>query len=452
MLTELLIVLALVLANGLFAGAEIALLSVRNSKVQDGKNRRDRRAFAVQALRDQPERFLATVQIGITVIGSAAAAFGGASIAQTLTPVMERVFGKSGEQVAFALVIIAISFLSLVLGELVPKSLALRYSDHYAFFVSRPLLALAKIARPLVWFLTWCSNLVLRLFGDRTSFTESRVSRDELKQLVVEAARTGSLDPKSSEIAARALELGDVAVAEVMVRRDRIVGIPHTAGPDEVQRVLLEEGHSRMPVYEGELDRVIGYVVARDVLAVAWERGLVVLSDIVRPVFTVPVTARINVVLREMQARRIQIAMVVDEAGGVAGLVTMEDLVEELVGDIFGEHDTPDEIVHLESAHSALVAGWVPIRKVNRLLDTALPIARDSTTIAGLCMSLALAIPPVGARLPVHDGTVIEVVDASPRRVRMVRIHHHQRRAEDELEPGAEPQREAASERETETA
>jgi putative hemolysin len=316
-----------------------------------------------------------------------------------------------------------VSFLSLVLGELVPKSLALRYSNGYAFFIGRPLLGLSRLMRPMVWLLTACSNVVLRMFGDKTSFTEARMSRDELRELVEEAAKTGSVDQGASEIAARALELPDVAVAEVMIRRDKIVAIRRDAPPAEVQRVLLEEGHSRTPVYDGDLDRIIGYVVARDVLALAWERNLVAFEDIVRPLFVVPLNARIVSVLREMQAKRIQIAIVVDEHRGTAGLVTIEDLVEELVGDIFEEHELPEATLRVDPDGSALVPGWMPTRKVNRLLHTDLPIALDSMTMAGLCMAIALTVPAAGSKLTAPDGSVLEVVETSPRRVRTVRVH-----------------------------
>ena len=420
---ELLVLLALVIANGLFAGAEIAILTASKATIEQRASARDRRGLAVRMLREQPERFLATVQIGITVIGAAAAAFGGASIAADLAPHLGWLFGDSAHQVAMVLVVALVSFLSLVLGELVPKSLALRYANGYALLIGRWLWRLARVMRPLVWFLTACSNLVLRLFGDRTSFTEARMSRDELRELVQEAAKTGSVDASSSEIAARALEFGDVMVAEVMVRRDKIAAIRRDAAPEEVQRVLLEEGHSRMPVYEGTVDHIIGYVVARDVLALAWERNLVALDDIVRPLIYVPLTSRISTALREMQATRIQIAVVVDEHGGTVGLVTIEDLVEELVGDIFGENELPEANVQLEPEGTAIVPGWLPTRKVNRALHTSLPISRESTTIAGLCMMLALAVPPVGSKLTAPDGTVLEVTEASPRRVRTVRVH-----------------------------
>src|SRR5690606_8206216 len=154
--------------------------------------------------------------------------------------------------------------------------------------------------------------------------------------------------------------LGDIRVAEVMVRRDRIIAVGSDSSPDELQRILLEEGHNRVPVFDGDIDRVIGYVVARHVLALAWERNLIALPDIVRPLIYVPLNARVTAVLREMQAKRIQIAMVVDEHGGTAGLVTIEDLVEELVGDILGEHDLPEETFQVEPDGSALVPAWVP--------------------------------------------------------------------------------------------
>jgi putative hemolysin len=422
MVTEIMILLALVAANGLFAGAEIAVLTSGKAKLQQRVARRDGAALAVAALRDQPERFLATVQIGITVISAAAAAFGGSRMAGDLEPALAPLFGAYAEEVAFGLVIALVSFLSLVLGELVPKSLALRYADGYALAIGRPLLGISRIARPVVWLLTACSNAVLRLFGDRTSFTEARVSREELRHMVEEAAKAGSVDARSGEIAARALELADVMVSEVMVRRSQIVAIRRGASAEEVQRVLLEEGHSRMPVYDGELDHVIGYIVARDVLALAWEGGLVTVDDIIRPIIAIAPTARVSAALRDLQTRRTQIAVVVDEHGGVAGLVTMEDLVEEIVGEIVGEEEQPERAIEAQPDGSALVPGWLPIRKLNRALGLDLPIAREATTIAGLCMAIALAVPAAGARMRTPDGTQLEIVDASPRRVRMVRV------------------------------
>lgn len=425
MTLELLIIVALILANGLFAGAEIAVLSVRKTKVQERAERHDRRALALQSLHHEPERFLATVQIGITVVSTAAAAFGGASIARSLTPVMAGLgLGTRADDVAFAIVIALVSFLSLILGELVPKSLALRYSDGYSFLVGRPLLALSRLVAPLVRLLTWCSNLVLRFFGDRTSFVESRVSREEVRQLVNEAAKTGSVDQSSSEIVNRALELDEVTVAEMMVPREQIVALPRDATPEQIEHAVGGDSYSRIPVYERELDQMVGYVVSRDVLAALWAGKPVRLGEMMRPLLAVPLVARATTALRQMQARRSHIAIVVDEHGLVAGLVSIEDLVEEVVGDIKNEDEDDTELFQSEPTGTTLVPGWVPVRRINRALHLDLPINRDSTTVAGLCLSLALAMPRVGEKLQAPDGTTLEIVDRSSRRIRMIRLHH----------------------------
>ncbi len=344
--SELLIVVGLLMANGLFAGAEIAVLSVRKTRLRELARRKDRRALAVTKLRDTPERFLATVQIAMTLLGTTAAAVGGARMEHSLEPTYTRLgAGSWSPSLSFATIIALVTFLELVIGELVPKSLGLRYSDRYSGFVARPLLALSQLMRPLVWLLTLVSNLVLRIFGDRTTFTEARLSKDELQQLVEEAAKTGSVDPRASEIASRALGFGEVTVAEVMVPRNRVVALRRSSPAEEVQRTILEEGHTRMPVYDGNIDNITGYVVARDVLAIVWEKGLVVLEDILRPAHKVPESTRALDLLREMQRRRTQMAIVIDDNGGLSGLVTTEDLIEELVGDIMNEDDVPESLL-----------------------------------------------------------------------------------------------------------
>jgi putative hemolysin len=378
----------------------------------------------VKRLRDEPERFLATVQIGITIVGSTAAAFGGAALAGRLAPYLSHVpfLRDHADPVALALVVAIVSFLSLVLGELVPKSIALRASERYALAVARPLLALSSLARPLVWLLTAASNAVLRPFGDRTTFTEARLSVEEIEQLVDEAGRAGALDAPTAEITSRALAFRDLTASDVMVPRSRIVALPRTAGPEELKRRLLEEGRSRMPVYDGSLDEIVGYVVAKDLAAMAWERQLLVLHDLVRPVLFVPESARAVHVLRELQRRRTQLAVVVDEHGGVAGLLTLEDLVEELVGEIVGEREQPEALYQPEPGGTALVRGDAPIREVNRALHLELPEGEGYTTIAGLCIALAGSLPERGTRLRAPDGTQVEVLEASPRVVRVVRL------------------------------
>ena len=380
-------------------------------------------ARAVARLRSEPERFLATVQIAMTVVGVAASAFGGAQVAARLAVALRRLgAGDASEQLALALVVALISFLTIVLGELVPKSLALRSAEGYALLAGRPLRGLSWLARPLVWVLTASSNAVLRLFGDRTTFTEARLSPSELQQLLEEATTTGGLNQQTGEIASRAFDLEKLSVGAVMVTRSRMVMIPRDIETRELTRVLGESGHARLPVYEGARDNVVGYVTARDVFAQLYATQTVALGEILRAAYFVPESVAALVTLRELQRRRMHLAIVVDEQGGLTGLVTIEDMLEELVGEITQEHEMPPSIMKPEPDGSYLLEGATPIRDINRALDLSLPHGADASTIAGLAIRLAGVIPRVGEALALEGGTTIEVVTATPRKVQSVRL------------------------------
>jgi magnesium and cobalt exporter, CNNM family len=424
-LTELIIIVALVLASGVFAGAEIAIVAVRNTRLQELAEEGRRSAKSVLALRKEPERFLATVQIGITVIGATAAAFGGATIAERIAPWLARIdwLAQHAERLALGLVVVVVSYLSIVLGELVPKSLALRSAERYALLVAKPLLALSWIARPLVWIFSASANVLLRPFGDTTNFTETRHSAEELQTIVEEAAKAGTIHPEAGEIAARALELPELRVSDVMVPRQTVIMIPQNAPPEELRRILREHKHSRLPIYEGHIDNVVGYVSTKDLLAVALEEKPIVLSEIVRKPFFVPESKQAVELLKEMRARRLPFAIVVDEQGGISGIVTLEDLVEELVGDIFSEHSRQvTQQIKKETGGSAIVSGATPIREINRRLGVELPEDGDWTTVAGLSLALAGRVPTMGEVLQVPNGVTLEMIDVSPRRVRAVRV------------------------------
>jgi len=206
-----------------------------------------------------------------------------------------------------------------------------------------------------------------------------------------------------------------------MVPRHKIVALPIDAPPERIRHVLLEQGRSRLPVFRETLDGVLGYVKAKDLAALAWEGRLLVLADLVRPALFVPGSAPAVRVLREMQQKRTPLAMVVDEHGGVAGLLTLEDLVEELIGEVSDEEESPEVLVRREPDGAALVAGHAPLREVNRLLDLALPEGESYSTVAGLCIALSGAVPERGARLDAGAAT-LEVVEATPRLVVQVRI------------------------------
>lgn len=365
------------------------------------------------------------MRIAVTVLAASAAALAGAALTDRIAPHLARVpvLAPHAAQIALVLVVAFVCYSSIVVGELVPKSLALRSAERYALLLARPLLWLSIVARPLVWIFTLSSNAILRPLGDRTTFAETHPSAEELQQLVSEAAKSGAIDPGVGEIASRALEFADLTAADVMVPRQEVVLVPRNAPLADIQRILLEHAHTRVPVYQDHIDNVVGYISVKDVLALAWEHKLIVLEDLMRPAHFVPETKRAADLVREMREQHVPLMIVVDEQGGMSGIVTFEDVVEELVGEMFSEHrrDAPQAIVQLEDG-SAVVAGTTPVRDVNRQLGLALPDDGDFITIAGLCLARAHRIPRSGDTVRVSQTLVIEVLDASPRCVRTVKL------------------------------
>lgn len=409
--------------NGVFSAAEMAVVSLRTSRLTALLASGSTRARAVKQLREHPERFLATVQIGITVVGAVASAFGGANVAERIQPLLQPFIGRHAAPVALTLVVAVVSYLSLVVGELIPKSLALRFGEAYALWIAKPLLALSWLARPLVWFLTASSNVVLRLFGDRTTFIESRISPEELQHLVDEASEAGAVDPGAGEIASRAIDFADLTAAQVMVPRSKVVVLSQSAPEDEVRRVVLSKGHMRMPVHDGAIDNVIGYVNVKDILARSLANEPIDLKNILRPAYFIAETMRAVELLNEMKRRRMQLAVVVDENGALSGIITLQDLVEELVGEIRNEHDAvAPELIRPEADGAFLIDGQAPVREVNRHLDLNLPVGEGWSTIAGLCIDLCGRIPSVGTVVRTPDGASLEITEATPRQVRAVRL------------------------------
>lgn len=423
MLVEFFVILVLVLVNGLFAGAEIALVSIDRVQLSKLMDERPRTGRLIDHLRRDPERLFATVQIVITVVGATAGAFGGATFARDLTPLLVPMFGRHADNVSLALAVGVISYLSLVLGELVPKSLALRHAQGYSRLVAPILTWLTKAAKPLVWFLTQTSNLALLVFGDKTTFTETRLSPAELRLLVDEATRVGSIDAQVGEIASRAFDFSELTAGEVMIPRTRVVGLDRTATVEEVKVAVLEHGHSRLPVYEEDLDRIVGYVHYKDLLGLAWEGRLFVLEDLIRPPYFVSEAMPAATLLHEMRQRRVQLAIVLDEHGGTAGIVTLDDLIEELVGEVFGEvHAKTPPWIRRNDDGSVIVRGDVPIRELNRELELELPEGDTFSTLGGLTMYLAKGVPSTGEHLETEAGVRLIVEKASERSVEFVRV------------------------------
>ncbi|MBX3262500.1 MAG: HlyC/CorC family transporter [Labilithrix sp.] len=418
---QVLVIFGLTLLNAFFAGAEIAILAVRKTRLRELAEEGHRAARTALRLREEPERFLATVQIGITVVGATAGAFGGAVLEQPLATLLRRVgLGVASEKLAFALVVALISVLSVVVGELVPKSLALRYSEQVALRVSSPLFVLSRIARPIVWFLTAAANLVLRPFRDRTTFTEARLSPEELRQLVEEATAAGTVDPDTGTIASRAIDLGNLKAYSVMAPRAEIAWIPVDATESAVASLLRERPHARYPVVDGA-QHPMGYVLAYELYAQLLDRRLD-LRSLLRDIPAFPEGAPAVEVLRALQRARSEIGLIVDETGSASGLVSIEMLAEELFGEIAGEREKVVPAITAAGEGAYDVRGDAPLHEINRDLGLELPIEPSASTLGGLVLAVHGSFPEPGARVVLPGDVGAEVLEVSGRRVALVRL------------------------------
>jgi putative hemolysin len=401
---EFAIIVVLILGNGFFAGAELALVSVRRGRVAQLAAAGDRRARLVEQLQDDPHRFLATVQVGVTLVGTMASAVGGATAIEVLKPVFQQaplaVVRDAAEPLALFLVVGLIAYLSLILGELVPKALALEYTERVALRVARPISFLARSGGLAVAFLTLSSKGVLALLGVKSKGEQAFITKEEIRHLVAESLESGEVTVEEQEFIHNVFEFAQTQVREVMVPRPRIVGLDLDRPRQESLRTIMNSPYSRYPVYRGDVENVIGFVHARDLLGqvvAAPERSI---EELLRPAYFVPEAKKIDVLLREMQRRRLHMALVVDEYGALSGLATTEDLLEELVGEIEDEHDAEDRprIKRLGDGAYSLDA-LLSLNDLEGLLGVRFEDDLPCDTLAGLVLHLLGRFPEAGEQL-----------------------------------------------------
>jgi putative hemolysin len=425
---ELLIVLLLILANGFFAGAELAIVSVRRGRIAQLAAEGNRRAAAVEQLLSDPHRFLATVQIGVTLVGTMASAVGGAAAIQVIKPIIQqvpvRVVSNAAEPLALFLVVGFVSYFSLILGELVPKALALEHSERIALGVARPIRFLARIGGVAVFFLTLSSRSVLALLGVHGKGERAFVTKEEIQQLIAEGRETGAVTPGEQELIRNIFEFSQTQVREVMVPRPRIVGLDLAQSREEILKVVLDGQYSRYPVYRGEIENVIGFIHAKDLLGRAVQTPDFELESLIRPSFFVPEAKRVNGLLREMQRRHLHMAMVVDEYGSLSGVVTTEDLLEELVGEIEDEHDVsePQRIQRLKDG-GYLVDALISLNDLEDLLGVRFAEGQPYDTLAGLILFKLGHFPVAGERVEWGDYllTCVKVTQMAIQKVKIER-------------------------------
>jgi len=417
-LLELLVVVFLVLLNGVFSLSELAVVSARRSRLRSMAEEGRSGAQAALALAADPGRFLSTVQIGITLVGVLAGAFSGSALGGRLSAWLAGlgVPQNIADPLGFGAVVALVTYLSIVVGELVPKRLALSNAEGLACTVAPLMTVVSRVAAPLGWLLDNSTSLIFRLLG-RGEDPEERVTEEDVRALVAEAERHGSIETAERQMIAGVLRLGERPVRGVMTPRGEVDWIDVAAGETAAHEVLMRTSHSRLPVGDGSPDRMIGVVQSRELLAAMLRGEALDIRARARVAPVIPDTAEALDVLARLREAEVPVALVHDEYGNFEGLVTPTDLTGAIVGEFRSDVDAGEEPPAVQREDGSwLLAGWLPADEMAETLKLPLPAERDYQTTAGFMLEVMKRLPRVGEAVEV-EGWRFEVVDLDGRRI-----------------------------------
>jgi putative hemolysin len=402
---ELIAIAVLLGINAFLAASETSLISVSKARMRGLAEDGNRAARCVLGLIETPARFLAIIQIGITIAGFFAAAFGAVTLSDKFEGVVAKIplgfIERNAGAISLITITLLLSFLSIVLGELVPKTLAVHRADSIALVVARPVEFLAKVMRPLVLLLTWMTNVILRLLGSHERANMPSVSEAEILAMLEAAEDEGVVEPGEAELVEEALEFGDIQVRSVMIPRVDVTTIPADTSAGDAMKLFIKTGFSRLPVYRETPDDILGILHIKDVVRLLYDNpGAASLraAELVRPAYVVPETRAIDDLLHDLRAKRTHMALVADEYGGLAGVVTLEDLIEELVGEIADEFDPGYEPITQLEEHVFAVDGRLSLLDLLDRLDVDKGVLSEveAESVGGLIGDVLERIPAVG--------------------------------------------------------
>jgi putative hemolysin len=426
--SELLLLAVLIALNAFFSASEIAVISVPKLRLKQLIEDGNKTAQVLFNLADDSSRFLATIQIGVTLMGFLASATAAIRLSAGLAELIARipVLESAAEGLAVASITIMLALITLVLGELVPKSIGLAHSERIALAVARPIEFLARLAKPLVRFLVWITNLIAKPFGGQPRRGMPIVTEEEIKTLVDAGEEGGVIEEEEKEMIYSIFEYTDTVAREVMVPRMDVLAIEVETPLLEALDAVIHHNHSRVPVYQDSIDNIVGILYAKDLLKVLHERGRagandVRVANILRPAAFTPESKKVSELFAEMQKRRIHMAIVIDEYGGTAGIVTIEDILEEIVGEIQDEYDQAEELeIQPAGENEWLINARANLSDINDALHVHFPLA-EADTLGGFIYLQLGKVPLPGDEVR-HENALLKVINVAGRRIGKVRV------------------------------
>ncbi|MEA4893522.1 MAG: hemolysin family protein [Peptococcaceae bacterium] len=446
---RLLVLLVLIAINAFFAMTEIAVISVNDNKIRRMAEEGDEKAKGLLHLINEPGQFLSTIQVGVTFAGFLASAYAADSFSDSLAEfvVEHTAFANVAlvDTICLVLITILLSYVTLVFGELVPKQIGMHKAESIAFGSSGAIRLIGRFLKPFVFILTKSCNLVLRLFGVDPDAEPEHVTEEEIRMMVDIGEEKGSIARDEKELITNVFEFNNKEAADVMTHRTDLYMLWIDDTPEEIQKEILESGFTRYPVYDEDHDDIIGILHLRDYLSNMLEKEPKPLRELLRPAYFVPEQVPTDVLFRDMQQKKIHIAVVVDEYGGTRGVVTMEDLVEEIVGNIYDEYDETPQTMQQIDEKTWRLPGSTELEELEELFDVRLP-QDEVDTLGGLVFSQLRTIPEDGSK-PVIEayGLRIQVEEVLDRRVEQAlvsRLEKPEEETEEENENGQNEGRE----------
>lgn len=425
-LPQIILILFLVLCNAFFAAAEIALVSVRRTRIKQLVEEGDSRAATVQWLLERPTGFMATVQIGVTLLGFLASAVAAVSIAGTPAKWLAALGlnDRTAEAAAVVAVTVILGLFTLVFGEIAPKSLAMQHAEKFALGTAGLIRMLSILALPVVKVVSFVSDLVVRPFGTHVRFATPILTEEELKMLVEAGEEEGVIEVEEKEMIHSIFDFTDTVARQVMVPRTDIDAAPITSTLDDLLDIITSTGHTRIPIYEDNVDKIVGVVHAKDLLPVLRrEPRAFDIKQVMREAYFIPETKDVDELLAEFKRGKLQMAIVRDEYGGTAGLVTVEDLLEEIVGEIRDEYDVEEPMIHTVDEDRALVSARMSVDDLNELMNLNIPESEEYETIGGFVFDLFGRQPEQGETISWSnlDFVVASVEEGRLQRIEVIR-------------------------------
>lgn len=427
-LFEIILIFILIFVNALFVATEYAIVRIRSSELESLIEKGSGNAKSVKIILGNLQSYISACQLGITIVNLLLGWIGQDVFSEILSPIFDALGISSvlSRSLSIFVGLGFITYFTITVGELAPKAIAIRHYVNISIFIARPLKLFYKIFKPFIWLLNTSANLILKLLGvEKLSDDEIVHSEEEIRRIISEGRKKGIIDQTEHALIEKIFDFNDKTAREIMIPRNMMTAIDIDENRERIIQIVVEEGFSRIPVYKDTIDNIIGIIYSKDLISAAEHKDIILLNEIIRPAHFIPETKQIGEILKDFQKRRIHMGIVVNEHGGVEGLITLEDILEEIVGEIEDEYDTEVDKIRRDKKGLYLVNPDITIEEFNKRFSSDIPVDSDEyQTLSGFLQTVTGHVPEVYERID-YKGMVFTVAKKTGNRLLQIKIQRN---------------------------